>query len=184
MPLDFAELQKRKRPATATRDIALDPAAVDAYNEALAARDEAVAHVTTSEGVGVAEARRRLAEATDALVATETALRDSLATFRFQALGADEYESLVDLHPPTPEQTATARREGNLLPKWNVDTFPQALVAACCVEPALDEAEVSQLWKSPDWNQSERLELFYGALEANSSRRVPDLGKGYGPIPS
>jgi len=176
--MDFAELQKRKRPNTARCDICLDPDAVDAYVAAREARDEALA--ASLSDVEDEAARADLSAARDALLAAESVLESNVVTFHFRALPGVEYEELLDAHPPTPDQLRTARQRNRML-VYNSDSFPQALVAACSEDPHLDPSDVAQIWKDPNWSYEERMVLFNTATQANSSRRVPDLGKGSGP---
>lgn len=175
MPLDFAELQKRKRPTRAACPLCLDPDALDAYERAQAARNEALgASLRDPEDP---ELQSDLATTAAELDKAKKALRKATVTFHFEALPGQQYEDLLDAHPPTPDQIATARRKGQAVPSYNEATFAPALVAACCVDPKMDEGEVGVIWKDPAWNVNERMELFFSAIEANRSMRVHDLGK-------
>lgn len=181
MALDFAELQKRKRPNTSTVDVCLDPDAVDVYNAARQRRDEALR--ATLADVSDDEAREELEVATKALRKAEKSVEQSFVVFRFRALPGMEYEDLQDAHPPTPDQIKEGRLRGRLY-NYNPDTFPQALVAACSDDPKLDISDVAQIWKDPNWSYVERTNLFNAALAANSGRARPELGKESGPTRS
>ena len=61
-----------------------------------------------------------------------TSLEDATATFTFQSLGRRTFEALLDAHP--------APEEGML---YDPDSFPQALIAAACVEPTLTLEDVA-----------------------------------------
>jgi hypothetical protein len=63
---------------------------------------------------------------------------------------------------------------------WNDETFPPALVAACCVEPAMDYKQAAEMWTSPQWNAGELDDLFVTAWRTCRQRKAVDLGKGSG----
>lgn len=91
---------------------------------------------------------------------------DSLATevtFVFQSIGHMAYDKLVESpkHKPTKAQA----KEGS---NFNPLTFPQAIVAASCIEPVMTLEEVEELFQVESWNNAELTKLFYGALECNS----------------
>jgi hypothetical protein len=176
--LDFEELRRAKRPNTGRCDIALDPEPLDVLDAARAAHQAAKDAVAAS--ADQAAARAALADAEEALEAAEERATAAVLTFRFRGLAPHEYDDLVDVHQPTPEQVRRAAKAGQPPPGWNEDTFPQALVAACLVEPPYDPQQVAEMWKSDDWNGSELGALFGAAYNACRSRRVPDLGKGSG----
>jgi len=176
--MDFADVLASKQPTTGTVDIVLDPALSDAYHDARSALDEAktASEVQPDDGT----LRAAVLDAEDALVAAEEALRPAVVTFTLRALGKAEYEALKDDHAPTELQRKKARADNSGPLAFNPDTFPQALVAACSVDPVIAESDAEQMWKSPDWNAGELLELFWAAQGLQASRRVPDLGKGSG----
>jgi len=176
--MDLSEVLANKQPTTGKVDIVLDPALSDAYHEARMALDEArsaAAGVPDDETMRVA-----VLDAEDALAAAEEALRPAVVTFTQRALGKAEYEALKDDNAPTEAQRKKARAAGDGAMAWNPDTFPQALVAACSVDPVITADDAERMWKFPEWNQGELSELFFSALSLQSSRRVPDLGKGSG----
>lgn len=123
----------------------------------------------------------------DAKRADLDALRDRMAEenavvrFTFQALGGDEYDALLNLHQPTPDQRAKAKEVG-MVASYNEDTWPPAIVAACLVSPELSTADVAQIYKSPKWNQAELGQLTGCAMFVNQNRRKADLGKDFGRI--
>ena len=96
-------------------------------------------------------------------------------TVTVRALRADDWDALVQLHPPTDEQ----RKQGW---EWNLASFRPALLAACVVSPAdvgepLDEVEWAQLLLSMPIGDRERL---YGAAVDVNDHGWPgaDVGKG------
>lgn len=90
-----------------------------------------------------------------------------------RALPADEWDALVQLHPPTQEQA-----EGGW--QWNIATFRPAVLAACATTPddeiPLDENEWAQLLLATPVGDRERL---YGAAIDVNDNRWPgaELGK-------
>lgn len=90
--------------------------------------------------------------------------------FTMQGLGSKEWSDLTAAHPPREDQ-----RE-----KFNLTTFPAALVLASCVridgEPAeLTDDQVSRLFDA--LNEGQRDDLFNTAWEANTGRvSVPFSG--------
>jgi hypothetical protein len=80
----------------------------------------------------------------------------------FQALGGDQYDELLDAHPPTKAQQA----DGMI---WNTTTFPAALVSACSVEPKIDEEMAKSLWTSTTWSRGELMGLFAEVMSLNSA---------------
>lgn len=90
-----------------------------------------------------------------------------------RALPAPEWDALVQLHPPTPDQAESGWQ-------WNVATFRPALLAACATTPddemPLDEAEWAQLLLVMPVGDRE---LLYGAALDVNENRWPgaELGK-------
>jgi len=68
----------------------------------------------------------------------EDEIRESEFEFTFEALGSQEYTKLKAAHPPS------AKDRKNRL-DFNSDTFPQRLIAACCVEPEISAEQAEQL---------------------------------------
>lgn len=105
-----------------------------------------------------ADPRRPLAEAITAL---EAEMAESTETFTFRALGQRKYRALVDAHPDP-------KGDG----QWNAETFPQALIAACAIEPEMDVVDVERLFDVLNAGQVET--LFMGAYMVNEGpTRVP-----------
>lgn len=97
--------------------------------------------------------------------------------FEFRGIGRKPYQDLVELYVPTPEQKAKAKAAEQPEPQWNVDLFPAALCAASAVDSDLTEDDWrTEVFDSPDFGPGELGALFNAALEANSDRRVAQLG--------
>lgn len=94
-------------------------------------------------------------------------MRASEHFFTFRALAPKEWSDLLALHGPREDKSEA----------FNVDTFPQACVAACLVrvknadgdELEFTEADVESLWDEV-LSQGQRNELFGAAWEANTGR--------------
>lgn len=99
--------------------------------------------------------------------ALEDTAADSAVTFVFEGLGRSRYDLLVAEHPATDEQAA-AVPEGQTL-RWNPETFPPALLAASCVEPADIAGDVEE-WAEihRDWSAGQNARLWGACLAANA----------------
>lgn len=177
MSFDVEEFLARKRPNTAECPIAMDPDAVEAYARAKAAVDVARAVVDESP---TSTARAALAEAQEDLEAAEVAARAATQVFTFRGLSEPEWSALIGEHGPTKDQITQARKDQKIPPPWNDDTFPQALIAACSVDPELSAEDVERMRKSEKLNGAEMQALFVAAHDASRTRRVAQLGKGSG----
>lgn len=89
-------------------------------------------------------------------------MRENEVTFTFRALGKLAYSNLLAAHPARPGQDEA----------WNNDTYPEALIAESCLEPAMTLEQLGAL--SEVLNQRQRNELFNGAWAAQvGETRVP-----------
>lgn len=89
-------------------------------------------------------------------------MRANSAVFRFRALSRKDYSDLLAAH-----QSRDATKEA-----WNLDTFPPALIAASCIEPAMTVEQAEDLFSRI--NQNGRDLLWSAAWRANTGEvRVP-----------
>jgi hypothetical protein len=94
-------------------------------------------------------------------------LGEDEVTMLFRALGAKEWDRLIDKHPPTTVQKA----EGN---SFNPDKFGPALMSKVCIDPDMTATEWSQLWTSDDWSRGEITDLYTSALKlCNQGLDIP-----------
>ena len=111
----------------------------------------------------------------DLLSKAEAALQavvDTTRTFKFRSLGRTTYRKIIAAHPPTDTDHTAARVESgdmNARASWNRETFFPALVHAASVGPQLTEAEVTEIFESPDWSDGEVDLLGQGAIKAQIS---------------
>lgn len=170
----FKDIKGAKKPVTKSVRIVLDPDVGVQYNEAKLAYDNAK---VMSDAVPADKALRATANgASDAFDAALEAIEENSVLFTFRALARTGLDDIIAEHPPTPKQKKAAEQRGEEA-NWNSDTFPPALMAACCIEPELTPEDAQEMWDSPDWNQAELLSLFATALEVQQTRRVVDLKK-------
>jgi len=83
-------------------------------------------------------------------------------SFKFRSLGAQEYDKLIDAHPPTTVQKVDGA-------SFNIDTFAPALISKVCVDPELSYEECKAIWDSPDWNRGELMHLFSESMNLCNS---------------
>lgn len=179
-PLTFEELVSRKKPATVTVPVALDPDLAGELEDARRARD--LAAVKAEARPNDSDAQARLWETEEAYDRLMARMEEEgvVVHFVLRAIGRATYDALQDAHPPTQEQRNKAKRLGldaSGALAWNPETFPAALVAASLVEPKLSEAEMQALWADDNWNQAELSELFAAAVKVSGTRRTVELGK-------
>ena len=176
-----------KRAVTATLRLVMDADLIDAQTRAAAVRDAAERKqrlfANTDPGNPdrvAAEDAYRTADAEFQRISDE--VEEATVDFRFRALSRQRYQDLVRAHPPTQEQKDNYAKEAAAqgLPKaqqsglrFNTDTFPAALVAACLIEPAVDADTVQEWWDSDDWNETELTRLLITAETA--CRSVAEL---------
>lgn len=127
--------------------------------------------------------------------------RASEVTFTFRSVGRARFDKLVAEHPATAEQRKqvkemTAERGMPFdPPKWNLDTFPPAIVAASAVDPELTLAEAQELWTDENWSPAELLKIFECALScyweveeipfaAGDTDTMPSSGSSWTTAPS
>lgn len=101
-------------------------------------------------------------------------IEEGALAFTFRGIGRKPYEQLRLNNEPTDDQRAKALAESQPI-QWNPDTFPAALCAASAVDCG-DVDWLADVFESEEWGPGELAALFSAALEANSDRRVAQLG--------
>lgn len=119
--------------------------------------------------------KAQVVEAEAALEAITAERNRFLVTFTFEALGSTELEELERAHPPNREQLAEYRLQQKAAglpatnpPKYNLETFPPALIARSCVSPAMSVEQATRLWNDPKWSRGELGALMGTAWQINA----------------
>jgi hypothetical protein len=110
---------------------------------------------------------------------------DGLVEFIFEALPRPDFEKLRDDHPPMAAQRSefkskmraqgfAAHQVGEL--GYNPDTFPPALIAACCVSPKLTLEDALEIWSGEDFSAGELGSLMNAAYAVNNVNALAPLG--------
>lgn len=177
MPLDH--LRSQKKPVTKSVRIATDQEVAERYQESKTDLD--LARITYENNSRSEKAIAEYSEAKAKFDEARIELRDNSIAFKFRSIGRRKYDDLVKEHPITDEQREEAKSSnGGEDPgiEWNYDTFPDALIAACLVEPEISPEEMLEWLQTDEWNSAEQQALFQAAFSANTMRAVVDLGKG------
>ncbi|GCD37936.1 hypothetical protein OEIGOIKO_05746 [Streptomyces chrestomyceticus JCM 4735] len=148
---DISEIIKRARPreTTVTLYLAGDEAAeVERLEKELAGLSD----TWQPDSLGAKSPGEKLAKQ---IAATRERLKKSAVEFRLRALGRLAWSDLVAAHPSKDKAQA-----------WDPETFPQALLAACCVEPAMAPEQVAELFEV--LNEGQRIELCQAAYDVNA----------------
>lgn len=166
-----ADLAKRKRPSMPYSVQLTDPA------EATAALQKAERMVRQAE---IKDDKAGLKKCRSAVTRAKQKLADCFKVFEIVALEPDEYEDLIDEHPPTPGQIEKAGKDPSEMPEWNADTFYPALLAAC-VDDDMTAEDWAEFLKR-QMSRGERRQLQYALIAVNENRRMPEsmmLPKGW-----
>jgi hypothetical protein len=177
-PATADHLKSKKRRASKTVEVVLDPDVARAVHDAEWKLDEAEARLRIAPDDPDAQQTVWDTKAELDTLRAAAAAAEAVVTLKFRSIGHQAYDKLIRDHPPTAEQVAEVKALGVGELNFNADTFPPAVVSASLDEPKMTVAEVTELWESPDWNQAELSVLFSAAVEVNSRRETLDLGKG------
>jgi hypothetical protein len=176
-PITMDHLRSSKKPVRKTVWIALDSDDATELEEATRTFnivDAAVNRAKANGNLVPQDTLTRLIEATDRKTKATEVARENSVKFVFRSLGRRKYDALLGEHPPTDEQM---KKQGNDKLEFNPETFPEALVQACLIEPELSIDEVKEIFNSEDWTPGETYSLFMAAMQANQSTGVVNLGK-------
>lgn len=117
-----------------------------------------------------------IAAAGEAVKDLESRLEACFFKVEFRGLPAEDFDALVQMHPPTEDQLDEARRKGEEPAMWNEETFYPELLERCAVSSELSAAEWVEELKT--WPRAERSEIRSRALEANVRSYTTALGFG------
>lgn len=174
-PVTYDYLKSKKKPIYKRVWIPLDPDLADEEADLKTRVGQLrIRHAARPEDQSLAQ---ELADSEARLDELSKLVRESSQKFVFRSIGRRRYDDLLTEHAPTEEHIAEAKKiDPNGSIDFNPDTFPQALIAACIVEPELTKSEVNDMFQSDDWSGPELSSLFETALMANTTRRVLNLG--------
>lgn len=83
----------------------------------------------------------------------------------FAGLPEDDFDAMVQLHPPTADQIRAAQAKGEDPPLWDSDTLIPDLLEHCSQDSELTAAEWAVELKG--WTRGERQDIAAKVLEAN-----------------
>lgn len=169
-----------KKPVWRDVPVCCDPEAADdlrTAREELAAAQRAALGIATAIATGERVGDERYDVTTEPAVvaarerveAAEERVRETTVVLRFVAMPREDYFALLDVHQPTDED----RKNGY---DGYAPSFRAALIAATCVSPRLEVADVEGFEKT--WNEGEWLAIWTAAYTVNNARIEVDLGKG------
>lgn len=100
------------------------------------------------------------------------ALDNGSMLFIFRSIGRENFRALQHAHPATDDDKVL-----NPEASWATESFPAALCHASQVDSDLTYDQwVHDVFKSANWGPGELSSIFNVAFEANTSRRVVELG--------
>lgn len=173
-PLTYDHLKSRKKPRFGYVPLVLDQEVGDEY-------DKVLKELKMQEAVQARrpslETEESIEELKGRLEELEAELEAVTVVFKFRSIGGDRVDALIEEHPPTAKQRKKAEGKEGGEPSWNPETFPQALVAACVVDPELSLEDVQDMWKSDDWTSPELNLLFTTAMGVNTAVRTHQSAK-------
>lgn len=124
----FSEWQQEASKDRTSVQVCLDRALVSEL-------EDATAELRKAQGDGMLDGAAELQERVDAL---RSEVEAKTRTLTFESIGRREWRKLLAEHPPTEQQ----KRDGA---DHNPETFPQAAIAASCIEPGLTTEQAEWL---------------------------------------
>lgn len=91
------------------------------------------------------------------LAAVNKQIKTASVDFRFRYIGDKAYSDLLAEHPSDNDNEA-----------FNSETFPRALIAACCIDPVMSVDQVGELFET--LSQGDIKELFDAAWDCCNAR--------------
>jgi hypothetical protein len=153
--MDFDDIAKRRKPRETTTWVVLDHELVVRLEQV--ERDLRLARLTDERENRSPQAPRLQAE----LDQLEQDIHDAAVPFRFRALPRKVYRELLDEHK---DESGEKR--------WDTETFPPALIAACAVDPEMTLEQATSVYD--EWDENQASTLFAAAFMANEGEsKVP-----------
>jgi hypothetical protein len=177
--------RKAKKPNSKTVYIATESEYAEEYEDAKREVEKLDMRLKARSDDALLLAQRD--QAWERLDTAEKALRNNCIKFVLRAIGHKNYDQLASDHPVSAEFKAEIEEAGGEIDTfpWNPETFPTALIAKSLVDEEGEfgsEDEIIEYLNGPEWNSAEISALFTAALEANTSRKIVDMGNGSRPI--
>lgn len=178
--------KRNKKPNTKSVRIANDSEVAEEFEDAKTSLEKLDARLRARPEDPMLLAQQH--QARERLDAAETALKENSTKFTFRAIGHKRYDALTTEHPVSADQKEEIEAAGGELSTfpWNPETFPLALIARSLVDEEDEygtEEEIIEWLDGDEWNSAEINALFSTALEANTSRKIIQLGNGSKLIP-
>jgi len=106
-----------------------------------------------------------LAAAQREVEAAQQRVDDCFFRVWFVGMREDNFDALVNAHPPTDEQREQARKAGEEEPIWNEDVLPFELLEHCAQESDL----TAEQWREEieGWTRAEKAEILSRVLDCN-----------------
>jgi hypothetical protein len=123
--------------------------------------------VRTQDEERHAEVKAAVEQAQREVDAAEAELANSFYRLWFRSLPESDFEALVAAHPPSEEQQQKAKEEDDPAPSWDDETFPFALLAACCEEEDLSAEEWREELARDRWSRADKREIISRVYDAN-----------------
>ena len=166
--MGLADRLSARKPPTEVVRLPIDPSEYGRVERELESATWALEEARAGGDVDVAVLQARVDAARAALAECEC------EEITLRALPPAEWETLLDMHPPTEEQRATGAQ-------WNVTTLRAALLAAAVVpadgDDPLAEADWEQLAKAGSLASGELTALFNAAVRLNVRAPASAVGK-------
>lgn len=111
------------------------------------------------------ETKKAVEQAEKALAKAEKERDECFHPIRLRGIPEEDFDLLVQMHPPTEEQLSKAARASEEPPLWNEETLLPALLEHCAQESELSAAE----WDAElaGWTRGERRQILQLALDVN-----------------
>lgn len=169
----ISEIRRLKKPNEKQVDILLEPLLKAKVEE----KTREVEQLTRAEQRGRKDLSQKSAiKAQEELDAIMDEVRSESVTFLFRDIGRKKLDTLIAAHRPTEEMKTQWKDEGNAGSlAYNLETFPPALIAACCVDPEMSLEDAQAICE--EWGGGDIEALFYGALASCREQTSIPLSK-------
>lgn len=170
--MDTAQAIKRKKAATVTVPILLEPDLVSRRADLVSALAAARRRDARKEGnVSLAEANES-DEIQAQIDALDGEIKESTIEYVFVAIPQEDWRELVNENPPTADEVKEAKRDKVPPPAFSMHHLGPKLLVAACTSPGIKKKQAETIWR--EWSDGEVAALFQGALSIQRTvRSVP-----------